>query len=159
MCLMCLGSAALMSFVIHSTSSRTRQILCIPIKIPSTFHNQLAGPDPAAMMRLISIVSLARITRTTSSSTLAHPLGSPVGGRDGSGRVLFLLVRICCFVNVNVLTEREWQYQHPTLIQQLNQGWRTLELDFHFRDKSILFYHHQMWDQLSHCVCYYQCLG
>ena len=37
-------------------------------------------------------------------------------------------------------------------------GWRTLELDFHFRDKAILFYHHQMWDQLSHCVCYYECL-
>ena len=31
-------------------------------------------------------------------------------------------------------------------------------MDFHFRDKAILFYHHQMWDQLSHCVCYYECL-
>ena len=33
-----------------------------------------------------------------------------------------------------------------------------MELDFHFRDRAILFYHIQMWDQLSHCVCYHQCL-
>ena len=33
-----------------------------------------------------------------------------------------------------------------------------MELDFHFRDNAILFYHIQMWDQLSHCVCYHQCL-
>ena len=28
---------------------------------------------------------------------------------------------------------KEWAYEHPSLIEQLNMGWRTFELDFHMR--------------------------
>merc|ERR1712131_87379 len=53
---------------------------------------------------------------------------------------------------------KEWAYEHPSLIEQLNSGWRTFELDFHMRPKSVSFYHVQMWDQLSTCTCYHTCL-
>ena len=43
---------------------------------------------------------------------------------------------------------KEWAYTHPPITQQLDMGWRTMELDFHLRAKAPMFYHIQMWDQL-----------
>jgi hypothetical protein len=53
---------------------------------------------------------------------------------------------------------REWAYDHPPLTDQLNMGWRNIELDFHLRKKSSMIYHVQMWDQLTNeCTCAASC--
>jgi len=53
---------------------------------------------------------------------------------------------------------KDWRYEHPDFIKQLDSGWRNFELDFHMRPKATVIYHLQMWDQLSRCACLNTCL-
>ena len=58
---------------------------------------------------------------------------------------------MCVFV-------REWSYTHPSLRDQLNQGYRVFELDIHARDDALMVYHVQLFDQLTTCYCLSECL-
>ena len=49
-------------------------------------------------------------------------------------------------------------YTHPTLEKQLENGFRTFELDFHLKADGIMNYHEQLWDQQTHCYCLSECL-
>lgn len=50
------------------------------------------------------------------------------------------------------------RYTHPTLEKQLENGFRTFELDFHLKADGIMNYHEQLWDQQTHCYCLSECL-
>ena len=58
---------------------------------------------------------------------------------------------MCVFV-------REWRYTHPSLRDQLEQGYRVFELDIHARDEALMVYHIQLFDQLTTCYCLSECL-
>jgi len=53
---------------------------------------------------------------------------------------------------------KELAYEHPSLEEQLEKGYRTFELDLHLRDDGVMNYHLQMWDQQTHCYCFSTCL-
>lgn len=51
-----------------------------------------------------------------------------------------------------------FDYEFPSLTQQLDLGFRTFELDIHIREDGIMNYHVQMFDQETHCYCFGECL-
>ena len=58
---------------------------------------------------------------------------------------------MCVFVS-------QWSYTHPSLSDQLSQGYRVFEIDLHARDDALMVYHVQLFDQLTTCYCLSECL-
>ena len=116
-------------------------------------------------MGITKIEQLARIIRTIWNNIRTHLLIGPLSGRNeyGLGNMNILLwYNNSIWVSEHLNLTFIWgTFNRSSIIEQSYKKHYIIFWKFSInkvRDKAILFYHIQMWDQLSRCTCYYTCL-